>query len=59
MENVLLDEGMNIISENIDIFNIFEKMYKNEEIMEKLVSNNTIEMSDKCKIKLQSIYNKL
>ena len=58
LENVLLDEGMNIISENIDIFNIFEKMYKNEEIMEKLVSNNTIEMSDKCKIKLQSIYNK-
>ena len=49
---------MNIINEKMDIFNIFEKMYKDEELMEKM-SNKAIEMSDQCKIKLQSIYNKL
>ena len=49
---------MNIISEKLDVFNIFEKMYKDEEIMEKIVCNKTIEMSDECKVKLQSIYNK-
>ena len=55
IQNYLLDEGMNIISEKLDIFNIFEKMYKDEEIMEKIVFNKTIEMSDECKIKLKSI----
>jgi hypothetical protein len=29
-DNVLLDEGMDIISRRLDIFNIFEKMYKAE-----------------------------
>ena len=55
IQNFLLDEGMNIISEKMDIFNIFEKMYKDEEIMDKIVCNKTIEMSDECKIKLRSI----
>ena len=55
IQNYLLDEGTNIISEKLDIFNIFEKMYKDEEIMEKIVCNKTIEMSDECKIKIQSL----
>ena len=46
---------MNIITEKMDIFNLFEKMYKCEEIMKKIVCNKTIEMSDECKIKLQLI----
>ena len=58
IQNYLLDEGMNIISEKMDIFNIFEKMYKDEEIMEKIVCNKTIQMSDECKIKLQTINHK-
>ena len=49
---------MNIISEKMDIFNIFQKMYKDEEIMEKIVCNKTIQMSDECKTKLQSINHK-
>ena len=53
ISNYLLDEGMRIISEKIDIFNIFDKMYKYEEITEKIVVNKSIEMSDICKIKLQ------
>ena len=53
MNNYLLDEGMRIIAEKIDIFNLFDKMYKCEEITEKVVINKTIEMSDLCKLKLQ------
>ena len=30
IQNVLLDEGMSIISERLDIFNLFEKMYRAE-----------------------------
>ena len=58
IQNYLLDEGMNIISEKLDVFNIFEKMYKDEEIMEKMMYNKTIQMSDECKIKIQSINHK-
>ena len=53
MQNILLDEGMNIISEKIDIFNIFEKMYKFDEI--KVINKKIIEMSDESKIKIKSI----
>ena len=59
IQNYLLDEGMNIICEKLDIFNIFDKIYKDEEIMEKIICNKNIEMSSKCKIKLQSLNNKL
>ena len=59
MHNYLLDEGMRIISEKIDIFNIFDKMYKDEEITEKIVINKTIEMSDKCKLQLQSLFDRI
>jgi hypothetical protein len=55
IHNFLLDEGMNIISEKIDIFNIFDKMYKDEEIREKVLLNKIIEMSDDCKLKLKSL----
>ena len=59
MHNYLLDEGMRIISEKIDIFNIFDKMYKDEEITEKVVINKTIDMSDKCKLQLQSLFDQI
>ena len=55
MENILLDEGMNIIVEKIDIFNIFEKMYKYDEI--KVINKKIIEMSDESKIKMKAINN--
>ncbi len=55
MYNYLLDEGMRIISEKIDIFNIFNKMYRDGEIAEKEAIKNTIEMSDECKLKLKSL----
>ena len=59
IQNVLLDEGINIISNKLDIFNIFDKLYRDEKIHEKLRKYEAIEMSDKCKARLQNINNKI
>ena len=61
IQNILLDEGMNIISEKLDIFNIFEQLYKNEINPDKEKTNqpDIIEMSDSCIFKLNSFNNKL
>ena len=58
VENILLDEGMNIIKEKLDIFNIFDKVYRSEKIHEKLIKQEIFEMSDECKKNLLSISNK-
>ena len=58
VENALLDEGMNIITEKLDISNIFNKMFTSEKIHEKLIKQEIFKMSDECKIKLLSINNK-
>ncbi len=42
----------------MDIFNMFKKIYKDEELQEK-IKNTNIEMSDECKLKLQSLNNKV
>ena len=55
VQNFLLDEGMNLISEKLDIFNIFKRIYKYEESLEKETNNNIIEMSNECKLKLNNI----
>jgi hypothetical protein len=61
IQNVLIDEGMLIISEKLDVFNIFEQLYKNGKIQEKVKRReiDTIEMSDICKKKLKTLGNKL
>ena len=61
IQNILLDEGMNIISEKLDIFNIFQQLYKNEinPEKEKIKQNDIIEMSDNCVFKLNCFSNKL
>ena len=61
LQNILLDEGMNIISEKLDIFNIFEQLYKNGNNPEKKETKESdiIEMSDSCIYKLKSFNNKL
>ena len=58
IQNVLIDEGINVISNKLDIFNIFDKLYRDEKIHEKLWKHEVIEMSDKCKARLLNIYNK-
>jgi len=61
MQNILLDEGMHIINEHLDIFNLFEQLYKHGKTQEKIKrkENDIIEMSDICKIKLKTLNNKL
>ena len=61
IQNVLLDEGMNIISEKLDIFNIFEQLYKNEinYNKEKIKLTDVIKMSNSCIFKLNSFNKKL
>ena len=59
LHNILLDEGMNIIREKLDIFNIFEQLYKNEYNPEKEKTKqfDITEMSDSCRYKL-NLFNK-
>ena len=56
-QNILLDEGMNMVIDKLDVFNVFRIMYKDNIIIEK--NKNKIdnsEMSDKCKKRLRYIY---
>ena len=48
MENVLLNEGMDLISRRLDIFNIFEKIYRAEQRNEPLL-NKSFPMSNECR----------
>ena len=52
IQNVLLDEGKDIIVENLDIMNIFKKIYNMNKLEETIKANKIFEMSDKCKTKL-------
>lgn len=56
VQNILLDEGMKIITEKLDVLNIFQKM----NILDKNQDKNldeTIDMSEECKKCLDDIYN--
>ena len=56
IDNVLLDEGMRIIVENLDIINIFKKIHS-ADIIEKTLKarGSLIEMSEECKQKIHSL----
>ena len=58
MENALLNEGMNIITEQLDILNIFRKMHNDEKIQEHF-KDIPIEMSDACKVDIHDIINNI
>ena len=54
IQNVLLDEGMRVIVEKLDIINIFKKIYSTEFIEKTLkIKGNMLEMSDTCKQKIK------
>ena len=57
INNVLINEGMYLISRRLDIFNLFEQMYKADQRNEPLL-NKTFSMSDECKrgLKLVQMY---
>ena len=57
MQNTLIDEGMRIVRENLDILNLFRKLFKAEKIQDEFIDKDeTIKMSDKCKKNIQDIY---
>jgi len=54
IKNILIDEGMNMFSEKLDVINIFSKLMKIEDFENLSRSREkTIEMSDECKKRLQ------
>ena len=57
LENILLDEGMAIVEHQLDILNFFRKMIREDKIKEKM-KEETIEMSDTCKVNIHSLINK-
>ena len=58
MQNTLLDEGMRVIIEKLDILNIFKKMHRDEMLQENIKdSEDMFKMSDTCKHKLQALSN--
>ena len=59
IQNILMDEGMDIIVENLDIMNVFKKIYSIRAIEESFKSNvHILDMSDNCKFKLHSLLSK-
>ena len=55
IQNILIDEGMNIFSEKLDVINIFSKLMKIEDFENLAYRVKSIEMSDKCKKQIQDI----
>jgi len=54
MQNILLDEGMRIIAEKLDILFLFRKMYRIDKFQEQIeYKDEIINMSEKCKNKIQ------
>ena len=56
VQNILLDEGMNIVNEKLDILNLFRKIYKDDMTSEKFTKIEIKKMSDKCNQNLESLY---
>ena len=59
INNILFDEGMKLIMENLDIFNVFKRLYELSKL-ELLLSEEEIkaQMSDECKQKVFKMINK-
>ena len=56
LNNILLDESKNLLSEKLDIINIFKMMCLSEEIKYKFkLDKDVIQMSDECKTSLEYI----
>ena len=53
IQNVLMDEGMDLIVETLDIMNVFKKIYNLNNMDETLKDNY---MTEKCKMKIDSLY---
>ena len=59
LQNVLLDEGMKLIMQRLDLLNLFRAIYKNEKINLSFPREEYIKMSDNCKKEIEHICNSL
>ena len=59
MNNILYDEGMKLIIEQLNIFNVFRRLFEISKI-ELLISEEDMktQMSDECKRNIERIINK-
>ena len=57
IQNILLDEGMKIIIEKLDIINLFKKIYRDEKLQSKIeTKEEIIDMSEECKKNLHDLF---
>jgi len=56
LQNILINEGMFVITQNLDILNIFNKIYRDGKI-EDTIKNHTLKMSDECAHRLVRLKN--
>ena len=56
MPNILIDEGMRLISECLDIINIFKRAHLENQLLDKIDNEEYIQMSDECKKSLKKVY---
>ena len=60
ISNILFDEGMNLIYEQLDIFNIFRKLFEISRYDNVILKEDIkAQMSDKCKQRLEDIINRI
>ena len=59
MENLLIDEGMRMISHNLDILKIFINQMRVDNYMEQFKDKQTIRMSDECKRRIVDYYSNI
>ena len=59
-QNILIEEGKEIITHYLDILNIFKKLFRDEKIQEKLnkEKDDKVKMSEETIIKLKNINKK-
>ena len=56
MQNILIDEGMELVSEYLDVINIFKRAHLENKLLGKIDNEDFIEMSDECKKGVQKVY---
>jgi len=59
LQNILLNEGMKLIIEKLDLLNLFRTIYRDEKIHLKIKNEDLINMSKMCKKNLEVMYKTL
>ena len=59
LQNVLLDEGMKIIVQKLDLLNLFRTLFRDEKNNINFANQEIIKMSNNCKNKIEHICNSL